>query len=67
MEGFFVILFFAMIIASICGGVVLARKWVVNPFARVLLSLVLIVAFIMAGTAAVISGCTAISGPVNFH
>ena len=67
MEGIFAVLFFAMIAASIWGGVVLARKWVKDTLARVFLALVLIVVFIIAGTFAIIAGCSAINGPPNFH
>ncbi len=67
MEAIFGILFLAVIAGSIWGGVVLARKWVKDTLARVFLALVLIATFIVAGTIAVISGCTAINGPPNFH
>jgi hypothetical protein len=67
MEGFFFILFLATIIASIWGGVVLARKWVKDPIGRVFLALLLIAVFVIAGTTAVIAGCSAVNGPPNFH
>ena len=67
METIFGILFFAMIAASIWGGVVLARKWFQSTVARVFAALVLMIGFIIAGTIAVIAGCTAVVGPPNFH
>jgi hypothetical protein len=67
MEGFFLVLFFAMIAGSIWGGVVLARKWVKDTLARVFLALVLIAVFIVVGTTAVFAGCSAVVGPPNFH
>lgn len=67
MEGVFGILWLAQIIGSIWGGIVLARKWVKDPIGRVFLALALMVAFFVAGTTAVIAGCVAVTGPVNFH
>ena len=67
MENLFGLLFFVMIFASIWGGTVLAMKWAKAPLARAFLALVLIAVFIVAGTTAVIAGCTAVTGPVNFH
>jgi hypothetical protein len=66
-ETVFGILWLATIVGSIWGGIVLAMKWVKEPVARVFLALVLMVVFVIAGTTAVISGCVAVSGPVNFH
>lgn len=67
MEGVFGILFLVMTVASIWGGIVLARKWVKDPIGRVFLALLLIGVFFVVGTTAVIAGCSAVTGPVNFH
>ena len=67
MEAIFGVLFLAVIVGSIWGGVVLAQKLVKDALARAFLALVLSAIFIVAGTIAVISGCTAINGPPNFH
>lgn len=56
-----------MIIASIWGAIVIAIKRVKHPFGRVFLALLLMTVFIVAGTTAVIAGCTAVVGPPNFH
>ena len=66
-EEIFGLLFVAMIGGSIWGGIVLARKWVKETLARVVLALVLIVVFVVAGTCAVVAGCSAVNGPPNFH
>lgn len=67
MEELFGLLFLATIVGSIWGGIVLARKWAKETLARVFLALLLIVVFIVAGTIAVVSGCTAVNGPPHFQ
>ena len=67
MEPIFTLLWFAMLGGSAWGAVVLARKWVANPWARFFLGALLCVVFWIAGTTAVISGCVAVVGSPNFH
>jgi hypothetical protein len=49
------------------GAIVLALKWAKHPLARTMIALALIAVFWVAGTTAIISGCVAVTGPVNFH
>lgn len=67
LEPLFGMLWVALLIGSIPGAIILARKWVKGVAGRIVLSLMLIVVFWAASTVAVISGCTAVTGPVNFH
>lgn len=67
MEALFGLLFLAVVVASFWGGVVLSIRWVKHWLARVLLGMLLTTVFFAAGTTAIIAGCTAITGPPNFH
>jgi hypothetical protein len=67
MTDFFSALFFIMFPVCIWGGVALARKWAKTTIARIFLALLLIVLFIVVGTVAIMAGCSALGGTVNFH
>lgn len=53
--------------ASLWGAVKLATKITKNTFGVVLLSIVFAVIFLTVGTTAVVAGCAAATGPMNFH
>jgi hypothetical protein len=67
MEGLFGILWLLTLGGSVWGAIVLALKWAKHPLARTMIALALIAVFWVAGTTAIISGCVAVTGPVNFH
>ena len=66
MENFFGILALAVALASFPGGYWLARFCVKNVGGRIVLTLLFGVVFLVVGVIAVISGCSAAGGKMDF-
>ncbi|MEI9892705.1 MAG: hypothetical protein WDN28_02015 [Chthoniobacter sp.] len=66
MESFFGILALTVAVASFPAGFWLARRCVENIAGRVLLTLLFGVIIMIAGVIAVVAGCSAIGGKMDF-
>jgi hypothetical protein len=67
MESFFGVLAWVVLLGCLPCGFLLARRCVKNVAGRVVLTLVFGVVFLVIGLIAVVSGCTAMGGKMDFH